>query len=100
VKFWTTDPTIPDRISLISQRTWNGGSGQECRVVIEGGRARSWTAVGSRVIPTDDAEVLAIERFGTGWKVTTDGGVWDVAQGGCGCGSPLRSWDPKGADVG
>lgn len=99
MKFWTTEAPVPTRISLISRRTWNDGHGEVCRVVIEDGTARVWVADRNTVLLIDEAEVTGIARVGTGWSVTTPDGVWDVAPGGCGCGSPLKNWDPKGADV-
>jgi len=100
VKFWTTDIPIPERISLISRRTWNGGNGEECRVVIEGGRVKVWTATGHTVDLVDDEAAVTVDRSGRGWTVgTAESGTWDVAMGGCACGSILKYHDPKGADV-
>lgn len=97
----TRHAAIPARVSIISRRTWNGGHGDVCRVVVESGRVRVWTAAGKTVLLADQADVVSVERAGTGWTVTVaGGGVWDVAPGGCACGSPLKRFDPKGDTVG
>lgn len=86
----------------LSRWHW-GPEGERQRVVkvvvldVEGGRvARVYGVEGRGVALLDERAGVTAQRWSGRNGVVTfaDGTTWDLSQGGCGCGSPIKRFDP------
>lgn len=76
--------------------TPNGGRHDPSRIVIADDEAKVYIASGAGIVCVFTAPVLSIEgNRMAGYSIQTPTGeLKAISAGGCGCGSPLRSFDP------
>lgn len=79
-------------------RTPSGGRYEPARVVVYNGIVQVWVVRRGSNVPEVAYEANELSLEGNrlaGYAVLTDDGVVNaVRTGGCGCGSPLKSFDP------
>lgn len=92
MSFWTARPST---LNILARHTWRG-SEEPVRVYVDGDTATVWGVEGRKVVRRYDAAIATLEMTNGVWQLTTtEGEVWSLDRGGCGCGSPLKGFDPS-----
>lgn len=102
-RFWPTErqwTTQDGALNRLTRATYDGGNRAVVRLFVNDGTAIVYGAKSREVVEVARFDGVTVERSGSAYRlVMSDGAVWDLAQGGCGCGSPLKNFTPAGASA-
>lgn len=92
-------PRTAVKVNHLTRWAWGDDRSRVVRLaVLEQGDSlvgRVYGARGREIVLLQEAPVTSFEKSGRNWTVVTASGeIWNAGPGGCGCGSPLKSFDP------
>lgn len=97
MSFWDERPST---LNVLTCHTWRG-SGANVRVYVDHDTASVWGEEGNSVVRLYDATIKDLRLNNGVWILTTDADeVWPLDSCGCGCGSPLKAFNPARALAG
>lgn len=91
------DSTVPNPLNILTRTTWTDQPKRAARVYVADGVLRVFVAsTGQPPIEIlEETSDVSVERVGRKYRITRpDGSVIEVEKQGCGCSSPLKSFQP------